>query len=138
MKLSLSPPVRHAPNEDKLATLYKAKGLCYKCVDSHIVDIINVLIQCLFIWWKRSAGSSSSCRMMHEEPVDSPVTTELQALSLSHAAMHGSEAPNAIRFLGHIRDMEILILLDSSSSNSLIKLEKNCLLRHLHEILRCV
>jgi hypothetical protein len=54
-----------------------------------------------------------------ESPASKP-TEELHMLSLSLATTSAKYTPKTIRFLGHIGDIEILVLLDSGSSASFL------------------
>jgi hypothetical protein len=106
--------------DDKLAALYayrKAKGLCYKCglaysrghkcadtVQLHLVDEIWQFLQ---------------LPDEEESPTFEPVE-ELRILSLSLATTSVKDTPKTIPFLGHIGDIEILVLLDSGSSASFL------------------
>jgi hypothetical protein len=106
--------------DDKLAALYayrKAKGLYYKCGLAYsrghkCVDTVQLHL--VYEIWQ----------FLHlPEEEESPTTEpaeELHMLSLSLATTSAKDTPKTIRFLGHIGDIKILVLLDSGSSASFL------------------
>jgi len=114
-------PSRGRPPDDKLTALRayrRAKGLCIKCAEKwsrdhkcpdsvqlHVIQELYDMIQ---------FGEEAS-----EEDCSAQQSDHL-FLTLSEAALTGADAPKTMRFKGSIQGQEVLILIDSGSSNTFV------------------
>jgi len=114
--------VRQWPLDDKMASLraYRcAHGLCEKCAEKWSRDhrcSEQIQLHALQEIWDLYQSDDSV------DGVSSPESSmsDGQLMSLSLAAVQGTSCPHTIQFRGSIQQHEVLILLDSGSSNTFV------------------
>ena len=120
--LRVPDPCRSRVSDDKLSALRayrRAKGLCVKCAekwsrDHKCPEVVQLhVIQELYDLIPFEDEHS-------KEDFSQPGSGQL-FLSLSEAALTGVEAPRTMRFKGLIQNQEVLVLIDSGSSNTFIR-----------------
>ena len=122
-RVTFTSPEPTRPKEDRVSALKayrKSKGLCFicgerwgrdhKCANSVQLNVVQELMEALHT---DSEVSSDPATTPEEEE-------EVNLLAISQQALNGTESRKSIRLKGWIQGTELLMLVDSGSTNSFI------------------